>query len=77
MVGARVWLDVTDRWTLLVMTLLAIGFGFGTKCPQPLAAFQAGGSFSMQLLANLVVISLTGPLVLCATLWQSVEAPGR
>jgi Type IV secretion-system coupling protein DNA-binding domain len=59
------------RWTLLVFTLLMIGFAFGTKCPHPFGFHRVGDSFSMQLLANLVMISVTGPLVLCATLWLS------
>jgi hypothetical protein len=54
---------------VVVVTLVAVGFGYGTQCPSPLAALQAGGSLSMQVLTNLVLISLTGPLVLFATLW--------
>ena len=58
-----------NRWTVLAATLVAIGFGYGIHCPSPIEVLRAGGSFSMQLLANLVLISLTGPLVLFATLW--------
>jgi hypothetical protein len=59
------------RWFAIAATLLAIGFGPGIHCLSPAAALQAGGSFLMQLLANLVLISVTGPLVLFATLWLS------
>jgi hypothetical protein len=59
------------RWTALAATLVAIGFGYATQCPPPIAVVQTGGSFLMQLLANLVLISVTGPLVLLATLWLS------
>ena len=53
-----------SRWAVLAATLVAIGFGYGIQCPSPIAVLQTGGSFLMQLLANLVLISLTGPLVL-------------
>lgn len=60
-----------NRWLLLGFALVAVGFGFGTKTPDPFAVLQAGGSYSMQLLANLVLISVAGPLVLFTTLWLS------
>ena len=58
-----------NRWAMIAATLVAIGFGYGVHCPSPIEVLRAGGSFSMQLLANLVLIGLTGPLVLFATLW--------
>ena len=58
-----------SRWALLTATLVAIGFGYMAQCPSPIHAVQTGGSFLMQLSANLVLACLAGPLVLLGTLW--------
>ncbi len=64
------WLRLTwNRWALLALTLGSIGFGFGVHCPNPIAVWQQGGSFSVQLTANVLLICAAGPLVLSCTLW--------
>lgn len=60
------------RWTLLTAGLVALGYGYGVQCPSPVMVLQQGGSFSMQVLGNLVLMSLAAPLVLLAIMWLSV-----
>lgn len=60
------------RWVLLTAALMTLGFGYAVQCPSPVTVFGQGGSFSMQVLGNLVLLSLAAPLVLLAIMWLSV-----
>lgn len=57
------------RWGLMVFTLVAVAFGYGTCCPSPLETLRDQGMFLGPLLANFLLITVTGPLVLLGTLW--------
>ena len=57
------------RWLFLSGVLTLIGFSVGACCPDPIEVYRHGGSLLAQLLINLVVISLSGPLLLFGFLW--------
>lgn len=57
------------RWGLLLLTLVVIGFGYGTICPSPLMMLRKHGIFVGPLAANLLSASITGPLVVACVLW--------
>jgi len=64
------WLRLSwNRWALLAVTLVVIGFGFGVHCPNPATAAQHGSSFTVQMATNAIFICLAGPIVLCCTFW--------
>ncbi len=57
------------RWMLSTAVMLLIAFGFASGFPHPATAVQTGSSPWNQLAVNFVLVSLSGPIVLCSTLW--------
>ncbi|MCA9041360.1 MAG: type IV secretion system DNA-binding domain-containing protein [Planctomycetaceae bacterium] len=57
------------RAMLLLLTLVLLAFGCGAKSPDPFYVFQEGGSFSRQILTNLFLISVSGPLLFFWIFW--------
>lgn len=57
------------RWALLTVVLVTIGFGFGLHLPTPWSVWMDGGSFSAQLIVNVLAICLAGPVILFSSIW--------
>ena len=57
------------RWGLLILTLVAIAFAYGSMCPHPTLMLREQGMFMGPLVLNFLLAAMSGPVVLISTLW--------
>lgn len=60
---------IVVRWALIVSLLMVFAFAVAAAWPDPVLRLQQGGSLLGQLLLNLMLVTLSAPLLLLTILW--------